>query len=52
MDNLILIIAGILSGWYIFHKLFRSAKGKSPCEFCNGSCNLKYNENKAYEKSK
>ncbi len=39
MDNIILIIVGLISGYYIYRKLFKCSTGKNFCESC-GMCNV------------
>lgn len=38
MDNIILIIVGLISGYYIYRKLFKCGTGKTFCKSC-GMCN-------------
>lgn len=37
MDNIVLIIIGMLSAYYIYRKLFKISNGKSSCKSC-GMC--------------
>ncbi len=39
MDTIILIIIGLLSGYYIYRKLFKCTNGKTMCKSC-GMCNF------------
>jgi hypothetical protein len=37
MDHIILVIIGLISGYYIYRKLFKSGNGKKLCKSC-GMC--------------